>query len=1128
MAENQSALLETIKLQQQASDPSNSVWVFASAGSGKTKVLTDRVLRLLLSGVPANKILCLTYTNAAANEMQNRIYKNLSEWILLQRDELENLLFEISGKKPSNDEIKTAQSLFIKVLDDESPLKIQTIHSFCQNLIKIFPFEVGIQPNFEIIDEKKEKILLLKARKHILQKAVLNDNLRNVITSITSRLGEENLFDLINEFLKQKEKITLLKEEFFNIENITNEISKTLGIKLDENKENLFLWLKNEIEKDCADLKNLAQELEDSKAKSDINTKLAIQNAINLQSDDKKLFFDSYKDAFLTKENEPRKIVITKAYQNDKNDNLIKEQQKLLTTFLEKEIALQIAKSSADILRLVDEILQEYFLLKRKNSYLDYNDLIIKTNQLLQNPQYCQWVKYKTDGFFDHILIDESQDTNEFQWNIIKAITEDFFSGSSSSTKNRSIFIVGDEKQSIFSFQGANPHLAKEIHDYFANRLQDYQSKLHKINLNSSFRSLQTILKTTDQVFLKTENRAAITFIDKFSGHTQIKEGIGRVEILPIINKKESDKPKQTNEGWEIDFTPKEDYDEQEFLAEILALKIKNWIEKGKIIESENRVIKYGDIMVLLRKRSGFDKTLSKSLQKYQIPNSLNSKITLTNHIIIQDFISLAKFCLSQNDNLSLAESLKSPIFNLSEEDLLEICLLKNQKNISLFHAISQIPKFKLVKVKLKEFISKSKKLNAFDFFNFVLNNDQNREKIISRIAKNNENEIESIINQFLNLTYEFSKNSSSNLQEFIGYLTKLEPQINTNSNDNSQDKVKITTIHSAKGLQSPIIIMPDCTFSKLKSDRILWINNLPFWLTSKSTQNSFIKIHKDFKDSKNKNEDLRLLYVAMTRAKDELYIAGFGKALQDSWYARISNSLDEINCSNQEFLEDEIKENLASKLDLFEFEHFTKVVGKDHIFSKNLSKEEENSNQNLPDFIKKFSSPTKQISKKSKTTNSKARQGILIHKILEIIGKFSKNFDNIDKIYLNDLVKKIIQNDQNLVQDQKNQVLEQIAQFINSETFDELFSKNNRFELPISGFINDKFVNQRIDLLVIKNNEILIIDYKSDENPDDKIPQEYQEQLNSYKKLISDLYPNHKIQTAILWTKSLQINYTK
>ncbi len=595
---NHTNLSQTIQLQQTASNPKNSAWVFASAGSGKTKILTDRVLRLLLDDTQPNKILCLTFTKVAAAEMQHRINSELAKWILCSDDELVKKLSDLSGKIPTQLELKKARTLFVKILDEEAKIKVQTIHSFCQTLIKIFPFEAKVRPTFEVLEENQEKLLLKEAQKEVLKKALGNAELKNLVQKTNAKLHEESFSQLVAQLLNKKEQLNSLKENFFGIENVIGEVFKNLGVEKEILKQvqddegggktydhqhpprhpelvsgslglfNNFLAQINR-EKNF----NLASSLEigSSSKNSETATK------IRIFLDDPTLEnFETYKLAFFTKENEPRKIY-GEAAKDQANLSFMTDCQKIILDFLDKINSLKIANDTALLLRLIDHILENYSYLKKQNSVLDYNDLIVETNRLLANADFSDWVKLKMDGSFDHILIDESQDTNHQQWNIIKALSEDFFVGESSANKNRSIFIVGDEKQSIYSFQGAEPNISAEIFEFFAAKLGN---NLKKIELNNSFRSGAKVLQAVDQVFADSKRKHAISKVAEFAEHKPIRDAIGKVEIWPQIKAKKE--AAENSFDWQIGALKEEKYQEKEYWHKKYLSKHSRWSTKGE------------------------------------------------------------------------------------------------------------------------------------------------------------------------------------------------------------------------------------------------------------------------------------------------------------------------------------------------------------------------------------------------------------------------------------------------------------------------------------------------------------------------------------------------------------------
>jgi ATP-dependent helicase/nuclease subunit A len=1121
-------------LQQIASNPENSAWVFASAGSGKTRILTNRVLRLLLADIPANKILCLTFTNAGAKEMQQRIAQTLSSWAIFSDEELKNNLREISGENPSSLQIKKARLLLIKILDSDAPVKVQTIHSFCQFLIKSFPFEANIKPNFELLDENGEKLLLKEAQNNLRKTALRDEKTAAIISEIHSKIDEERLSQLVAKILDKKEQLLFLKENFFNQENIAQEIFKKLGIKKDDNEEQIFQKFLEKIDKDK--LLEAARILAAEKAKTTSEIGLAI---IEFLSDAQFENFENYKIKILTKENRARKI-------SNKIEavalEIFNEHAAQIQDFIDEINSLEIAKDSALLLNFCYLILENYQQIKKAKSLLDYDDLIFETSNLLENSQYREFIKMRMDSGFDHILIDESQDTNLKQWNIIKALSDDFFSGLGASKNKRSIFVVGDEKQSIFSFQGADINISAQVFLHFKNILGD---DLKEISLNISYRSCGEILAAVDRVFSNESRQNAITKLGQYEQHQPFRKGEGVVEIWQNIK---NDKIKKAQDYQiKLQFLEEEEEKEAKQMAEIIASKIKNWVENCRIIAAKNRAVNYGDIMILLRRRHNrFSKYLTRALQKYQVPFNTIAKIKFSENLLAQDLIAAAKFALLKEDDLNLACLLKSPFFLVSEEKLLEFCLRKNELGCSLYQALDDLE----IKNFLDEIIKKSRQLNCFEFFYYLIYQSGFDKNFIAYF----DIQAITILNQFLEVVANFAEKNSQNLQHFLEFVENVDPQISLN--ESSENAVRISTIHSAKGLQAPIVFLPDCCFNlRRQSEEIFEIDGLPIYCASKEKRNNLLNLLDEKRFTQNYEESLRQLYVALTRPEDELYIGGFGvDNAQDCWYEIIRSSLPELVKSEVEMVEifkvegDEIKELREGKTPSFDgvtmerdgvtmerdgvaaergaakFNNFMSGVIASEAWQSNMS----DSNHGLPRHFASRNDENKEArndelpyrNDKNKEPRNQLNQGTIkgsiLHKIFEIYGKNHKQ----EKNWLKKLTQNLIEKEFLIDEKTKNEILAKSFNFLDSQLFAEIFSGEIKCEFEI----NFQQKLYRLDLLAEKENEVLIIDYKSDENLSKQDLENYKKQLEFYQKAAAQLYPNKKISSAILMINSLEL----
>ncbi len=1087
--------------QQIASDPNKSVWVMASAGSGKTKVLTDRILRLLLEDVNPDKILCLTYTKVASIEMQKRLNDELQKWVIIEESELVKKLENLIGFKPNAKIILKARNLLIKNLDAEFKIKIQTIHSFCQSILKSFPFEANIPINFELIDDNKSKIIMQDCQRKILQNCVFDEKLINIITKINSDISDETLNELIQELLTNKEKIYQLKEYFGDLNNdlyeyLIQKFDNNFQEKESQNHQEKFFKFIDKL--NLISLRNFANHLAKS-TPMDFKNYEKINKFLNNPTIDN---FDILYSGFFNDEDQPRSF--TKATK-EKFLNELENFNSIIYEFNQYIIAFETIANSLNLIELVDQILNEFNLVKKNNGYLDYSDLINITNRMLQNKEHCEWIKLRMDSSFDHLLIDEAQDTNPIQWSIIKALTDDFFSGDSRSSLNRSIFVVGDEKQSIMGFQGANIADTKEMHDYF---LEKSAFNLLDIDLNISFRSGINILKLVDKIFENPIYQQAICKIGLYKPHISYRNSLSHVEIWQnnhVINniKKNNNKSSSSiNDDWLTNFITDEDDDLKDIISKYCAYQIYNWVNDKRLIIDKKKEVNYSDIMILVRsKNSGLVSKLSHYFKKLNIPYGSAGRIKFSENLLIQDFIALAKFALLPKDCFNLACLLKSPFFNCSEEELMDLCIAKNANKTFLINIVKKSRFYE----PLNKIIEISRKYNAFDFFYIILNDPSNHFNIISRFSK----EALEIINNFLFIIEDFCDKQSPNLQNLLEFIDKIDPEFNIEASDNNQ--IKISTIHSSKGLQAPIVILPDCLYNFQKQPdhifKILWKNNIPLWLNKKSKNNQFIKEIYDDQVKKNYEEHLRILYVALTRAEDELYIGGLSNSDNNdenknsktykNWYNIINNIQESA------FIYKEI-ENI--NLDNFKENNPTK--NNDIGVLKNA---------NYANFNINFNKNYNKI-------NKSLIIGETIHKALEIIGK---NF-LMPKKWIENHIKSIIKNSVSLNIKDQNIILNLINNFINSDIYENIFNVNNNCKIYTEFEINFENNNYRLDFIKFTEKNILIIDYKSDENKNSKLYHEYAIKMQLYKNIITNNYPLHEIECAILWLKDLELEYLK
>ena len=664
--------------QLKASDPGTSVWVGASAGTGKTFVLANRVLRLMLAGNRPNKILCLTYTNTAAAEMSNRVNERLANWISLADKELNSELSYLLGTTPSEDQKVAARKLFAEVLDIPGGLKIQTIHSFCQSLLGRFPIEAAISPNFDLLDE----ITINEHLRHSQDEMLLdidggkNLPLYEALNYLSGMLAEETFTELMKKLSKERGGIEqLFKQNSSSFMVVSKNLKNLLGFTSDDCTKTILDAAVDENNFNSTSLK-IASETLLKGTKTDIDRGKVILGW--LKDVEKRLeSFDSYINVYLKKDREPRVLQMTKNLGLEYPDDydVLSEEADRVKIVCDRLRAYALYENTLAILRIGYELIKRYNKRKINRNVVDFDDLISKVSGLFHNVS-ASWILFKLDEGLDHILIDEAQDTNPLQWGIIRKLSQEFFAGFGTRGEDellenpRTIFAVGDIKQSIYSFQKAEPKKFDENKEYFIKQANDAKLKFLAVPMNLSFRSTSSILEVVDAVFDTDEHRRAISFDNAEIKHATHRKGDpGLVEVWdPILfdhEKEESD--------WSVPIIQKPVQNPKSKLSEKIADQIAWWIKSEEILASKGRPIRAGDILILVQKRNEFVHYIIKALKKRGINVAGLDQMVLMDQLAIMDLVAIANFTLLPSDDLTLAVVLKSPFIGMSEEDLFDL-----------------------------------------------------------------------------------------------------------------------------------------------------------------------------------------------------------------------------------------------------------------------------------------------------------------------------------------------------------------------------------------------------------------------------------------------------------------------
>ena len=596
--------------QRRASNPLKSVWVEASAGTGKTKVLSDRVLRLLLNNVNPAKILCLTYTKAAAVEMNDRIAKRLSGWAVASDETLHKELYNLLGSLPESAkeyallEAK-ARQLFALLLDTPGGMKIQTIHSFCQEVLKRFPLEAQVSPYFSVMDDRMAAEALDDVKTHLLQKIEQSPDSEaaKAIVYLTQNISESRFPKVFKAIAENRNKLVRFLSTYHSMEEILAALAQKFGISPDDTEETLIASFLNKGR--LVDVQRIILVLQHG-SKTDVDRALVIAK---FWEGDASVSFKDYAACFVTQE-EKTKLATKDARAFDSGvDSLIKEEAQRVLDMKNKLVSLRVFTSTKAVLLLSEELIRGYNAYKALHSKMDYEDLIVLTRHLLENQAVAQWVMYKLDGGIDSVLIDEAQDTSPDQWAIVKALTEEFFAGIGADDIIRTVFAVGDRKQSIYSFQGADPEEFENMRRYF----HEVSNNFEEVKLDVSFRSTAAVLDTVNTVFGDETAKKGVVLPEQDITHVPFRVGdAGKVELWPLVEPLPDDNPDE----WLPPIEKTSAASTSSRLAEDIAKKIKSMVDKGEILKSNNRPVRYGDFLVLVQRRNAFVEEFVRACKK--------------------------------------------------------------------------------------------------------------------------------------------------------------------------------------------------------------------------------------------------------------------------------------------------------------------------------------------------------------------------------------------------------------------------------------------------------------------------------------------------------------------------------
>ncbi len=860
--------------QHAAADPAVSAWVSASAGSGKTKLLTDRLLRLMLvPGADPASILCLTFTRAAAAEMATRLARRLGEWASADEAALAAMLAELTRQTPDAATLARARGLFARVLDLPGGMRIQTIHAFCQTLLRRFPLEATISPHFGLVEDREAALLKREAREAALFAPASDAAAERLAPLVTADSFSEVLGLLADREGRFAEALRRHGGPEGLIAAINGEIGET-------GTEDAILA------EACAAIPPeifRCVEALDAGTATDQGVAERMRLFLSHEPEDRPAQWAEWYGVFLTKEGEPRKRFGTRASIAACADlpALMVAEAGRLVAALERCRNARLAAATAALVALAAPYAEDYEARKRRLAALDYDDLIRASVRLLSQGGIAPWILFKLDGGLDHLLIDEAQDTAPAQWQVAEALTGDFFAGEGQHERPRSVFAVGDPKQSIYGFQGADPRAFVRYGETFAGRATALDpAGFRHVPLRVSFRSAAPVLSLVDAVFGPEHVRAGVS--DEPIEHVPDRaEAPGCVELWPLAPL--DDAPEAA--PWDPPAGRILRQDSEARLAAALAGRIRDWIASGEPVRG--RPMRPGDILILVRSRHAFVRRLVGALKAAGVPVAGLDRLRLTEELPVRDMLALLHVLLFPDDDLNLAGLLKSPLVGLDEDSLMHLALGRTG---SLRAALGARAAEREDWAQAEEFLSgllaRADYVAPHALLAAVLVEGGGRARMLARLGA----EAAEPLDELLETALAYETAHPPSLQGFLAWLEAGEGEVRREAAA-ARDEVRIMTVHGAKGLEAPVVILPATIGSSGRTDAVLWRDGQPLYAPNREYRGTAFEAAQQAAKEAAEEEERRLLYVALTRPADRLLVCGWQKRVaekDDGWYRLI------------------------------------------------------------------------------------------------------------------------------------------------------------------------------------------------------------------------------------------------
>jgi len=1106
------------RLQAEASDPKVSAWVAANAGSGKTYVLAQRVINLLLGGVEPQKILCITFTKAAAANMAKQVFDRLARWTTLDDADLDKAIGEHANVAGGAHRRTQARRLFARALETPGGLKVQTIHAFCTQLLHQFPFEANVAARFTVLDEAEQTQLQERLTLAVLLEGAARPDspLSRALNTAMTAAADQTFRDVVREAIGMRDAISHWVDKAGGVDDAIANLSKELGVEVSDNVESIEAEMLADSLIAQAEWPAVAEVLAQG-AKSDCEQAQRFADLASLGGSDR---LDTYLEIFCTNTMAPRKSIATRSITDAALIERLRAEQQRVCGLIERRRAVICRDRSAAILTVSHEVLRRYAGEKARRGLLDYDDLVDRTLHLLANVD-AAWVHYKLDLGIDHVLVDEAQDTSHKQWEIVRRLTAEFTAGAGARSLKRTIFAVGDEKQSIYSFQDAAPKEFAEMQRHFRKAHQDSGQAFIVSKFEHSFRSGRNILGAVDEVFRRKDVAASVS-----SDTAGFPPHIALPAMPPgIVEIWEPEKPDERREieGWDAPFDTVSETSPRVKLAKRIARTVRKAVD--------DHTARCGDVLILVRQRGELFEAIIRALKNEHVEVAGADRLMLTEHIAVMDLLALADALLLPADDLALATVLRSPLFGFEDDDLFAVAYGRGRTPLraSLRRKAPERPLFADAAARLDALAQMARSKTPFEFYALLLGGGGMRARILARLGA----EANDALDEFLNLALEYERRETPSLQGFIGWLRDARAEVKRDM-EIARDEVRVMTVHGAKGLEAPVMILADTTTPPggPRPPRLLLLEDgAVIWAGRKDDDVPAVAAARAAALAEAEDEYRRLLYVAMTRAAERLIVCaadGIRKRPTGCWYDLVRDALDPFLAEEEDNGEKVLR--------------YRKSVLLPEPPPSAASAAAPTAPPQLPAWLRQPAPVQKPlpapltpstafdeeigaaaaIGTTAADRQKALKKGRLVHRLLQSLPDMppERRRDAAER-YLAKAAARFSAGE-------RAEIARQVVTMLNDLIFADLFAPGSRAEVPIVGRIpradaDPLLVSGQVDRLAVTQHAVLIVDYKTDRRVPAALDEvePYVTQVALYRALLSGLYPDKPVRAALLFTEA-------